>query len=1380
MKREEWLHHEWLSLLEISGPFLSIEVLKEKLPQGLESIDASVRKRLRVAYDEWDEACYENDPQLDALHRAWVKMVLQEALEYEEGEFRYPEGEEFTYHPMEHEGGISADFAIGREGDEKADIFVCIQEAGTDLEKILPGDEWPANVLERVVKLCRDKEVRFALVTNGERWTLVNAPVGSMSSTISWYARLWFQEPVTFRAFRTLLGVSRLYGSKENRLNAMLDESLEKHEEVTDTLGEQVRRAVEVLVQALDRADRDRNRDLLKDVEAKTLYEAGLTVMMRLVFVLSAEERNLLLLGDPVYDRHYAVSSLRSLLSEEADRHGAEVLERRYDAWSRLLAVFRAVYGGIEHESLRMPALGGSLFDPDRFPFLEGRSVGSHWKEESAKPLPIDNRTVLLLLKALQVLERSGGALQLSYKALDVEQIGHVYEGLLEYTVERMPEITLGLEGSKKAKNPTIALEDLEVIALEGVDETAKALKEITGRTVSPLKKNLEKPVDEKLYAKVVLACGGDMDLTERIRPFAHLLARDAWGDLLVYEKDSFAIMPGSDRSATGAHYTPKSLTESVVATTLEPILYEGPAEGKPKEEWELISVERIVSLKICDPAMGSGAFLVQACRYLAERLVEAWGKERASGRFVTSEGEIVDVLGDRDPLPASMDERLILARRLVAERCLYGVDLNPLAVELAKLSLWLVTLSKGRPFGFLDHSLRAGDSLLGIDDIDKLTKFSMEPEKKLRPTLFARDIEEKVQEALRLRKELRSICVLDIEDVETMKEFDEKAKERLFTLESVADAMMGEMLRTGGKRQILQRALDGLSSEIVEALEGSEDALRRIRRVAEESLRIDLPDNAPPRKPFHWALEFPEVFVESEGFDAIVGNPPFLGGKKISTLFGGAYAKYLREWIGGGRKGSADLVAFFFLQAHVLLRKNGVFGLLATNTLGEGGTKTVGLGQLIAEDSTIFAAYPNEKWPGKAAVVTSRVHLVKSKDWRGPIKLDDEPVPFIGPDLTPEDPRVPYKLASNKQKAFQGTVVLGKGFLVDKDFALRKIAENPDYAQVLMPYLNGKDLNDDPEQKPSRYVIKFWDWPLERARKFPDLLKILEEKVKPERDELIAKAETKSTQQIHEYDFFKFWDKRHLLYCAIGRGNFFERCPKGEWPQKPLKKVFVAPLVSKYLSWILVENKHVFSHKLVVGAFEKFSYFTILQSEVASIWMRKFSSSLGGTLNFSPSMSFETFPFPSCLHPDWRKVDFSDPTVVAFESIGERYHETRKRIMLKRQIGLTDLYNLFHDPEITNEDIQELRYLHVEMDKTVKAAYSWNALDLGHDFHEVPYLPENDRTRFTVSEPARLEILERMLDLNEERHEQEVEAGLWDKKGGSKKKVKKDDGGLF
>jgi len=175
---------------------------------------------------------------------------------------------------------------------------------------------------------------------------------------------------------------------------------------------------------------------------------------------------------------------------------------------------------------------------------------------------------------------------------------------------------------------------------------------------------------------------------------------------------------------------TAYELLRSLVRYTLEPAVYEGPAEGKPKEEWRLRPAGELLALKICDMAMGSGAFLVQACRYLAERLVEAWAEAEAAhpGRLViTPEGALSTGLPEERPIPRDGEERLVMAMRIVADRCLYGVEVNPMAVEMAKLSLWLTTLSKERPFTFLDHALRSGDSLLGLTGLDQLEAFHID-----------------------------------------------------------------------------------------------------------------------------------------------------------------------------------------------------------------------------------------------------------------------------------------------------------------------------------------------------------------------------------------------------------------------------------------------------------------------------------------------------------------------------------------------------------------------------------------------------------------------------------------------------------------------------
>ncbi len=818
------LHHDWLSLIEISGPFLAVPVLKEAFPQGLEELDATKRKRLRQAYEEWREALELEDSQFAELHVAWIEEVLSRGLELnEDGKGDVLKRADWCEANLqatlpEHGVTFSPDLAvIDEQRASKPLLLIQTYAQDIDLDATLKQDGWAATPADRMVQLCRALGCRLGLVTNGERWMLVDAPVGAVTTFASWYARIWSQEPITLQAFVHLLGIRRFFVDESEQLPALFDRSLKYQDEVTEALGEQVRRAVEVLIQTLDKADQDRNRELLHNVKEPELYEAALTVMMRLVFLLSAEERDLLLMGDERYEANYALSTLRMQLRKESE----EILERRWDAWSRLLAIFRAVFGGIEHENLRLPALGGSLFDPDRFPFLEGRAKGSNWRSDAAKPLPIDNRTVLLLLEAIQQFQGR----TLSYRALDVEQIGYVYEGLLERTVKRTDEVTLELDATKNAKTPWVKLAELESARLDGAARLAELLQDRSGSSASRLRNDLARPVDDTLADRLLTACQGHTKLRDRVKPYAHLLRTDPWGYPLVYPAGAFIVTTGSDRRETGTHYTPKSLTEAIVTETLTPLAYVGPAEGTQRDQWVLKSPAELLDLKICDPAMGSGAFLVQACRWLSDRLVEAWSQVQAAGKAVSVDGVVLEAGAAEEPLPRDGEARTLIARRLIAERCLYGVDLNPLAVELAKLSIWLVTLAKGRPFGFLDHNLRCGDSLLGIHTLDQLTELSMAPGEKGQQRLFGKDIEKAVHDAIKLRQRLREMPIRDIHDVEAMARLNAEARRCLELPGEIADAFVGTMFADGRNNSILENALTVLAIQAEQAIHGSPDS---------------------------------------------------------------------------------------------------------------------------------------------------------------------------------------------------------------------------------------------------------------------------------------------------------------------------------------------------------------------------------------------------------------------------------------------------------------------------------------------------------------------------------------------------------------------------
>ena len=1461
-------HAEWLALVEVSGPFLSLPALMQVFPQGLEAHDPERFRDLRLAFEEWEEQ--RADP---AIHRAFARFVLMQALEFPpdaivEGQ-KMPVGMEARI--AEHGETVRPDWAIvtppGLPDAGKPRLLIQIVAPDQSLEKPLAGKHWKASPATRMMELLHAANVPLGLLTNGEQWMLVYAPRGETTGFASWYASLWLEEKLTFRAFRSLLAVHRFFGAAEDAtLEALFAASARNQHDVTDQLGLQVRKAVEVLIQKIDRLDQDSGRTLLRGVSEKDLYEAALTVMMRLVFLFSAEERGLLRLGDRMYDQNYAVSTLREALREAADRSGEEVLERRLDAWCRLLATFRAVFEGVEHPAMRLPAYGGRLFDPDRFPFLEGRKFPS-WEGQgvgtrqpnqtptpnpspkergertplpvgdravtfykgaaesypgqpcpdmvvrgtiqpqpcldmvvrgtiqpqpcpdmvvrgtiqpqpcpdmavrgtiqpqpcpdmavrgttirqgrernslaigdeagSFQPLKIDNRAVLHLLEALQILQvrmPGGGAAEarrLSFRALDIEQIGHVYEGLLDHTAQRAATPMLGLIGTKD-REPEIPLAELERMQERGADALVAYLREATGRSPKALRNAVTEPAlrDE---SRLLTACGNDPELFRRVRPFAGLLRDDTFGYPVVIPTGSVFVTAGADRRSSGTHYTPRSLTEPIVQHALEPLVYVGPAEGEPKERWRLTSAKELLSLKVCDMAMGSGAFLVQACRYLAERLTEAWEDAEAAqpGAFVcTPEGELATGSAAERLIPADPEERLALARRYVADRCLYGVDKNPMAVEMAKLSLWLITLQKDRPFNFLDHALKCGDSLLGLSSLEQLQTFSLRKEAG-RQGLILQFLHQEVEQAIDKRRRLESLPSDSLPQLIEKEALHRDAEDLTAKLRCAADMLIAAELAAGNAAA---KEDARLQAHFAVVRHYHHEPLPLFQQLAQAHLR--------GQRPFHWPLEFPEIFEEG-GFHAFIGNPPFVGGRRIRETLGDDYREFLNE-IYPASSGNADLSAFFFLRAFGNLRDNGIFGLIATNTIAQGDTRQTGLDNIVAKGGTIFHATNNMPWPGMAAVFVSVVHIAHGRI-QPPFILDDNTVINISTLLdSQQDSGEPKVLVANSGKSFQGSIVVGMGFVLLPEEAQHLLDRDPRNRDVIFPYLNGEDLNSRYDQSPSRWIINFFDWPLEKAETYTEPMGIVREKVYPVRAQVNREA--------HRKYWWHYGDKRPALYDTIAS----------------LKRVLVVALTSKYLCFSFVEPTWVYSHACGVITSEDNSDFVVLQSSFHDLWARTYGSTLETRLRYTPADCFETFPFPQ----------LSSGVQHTLSVIGETYHEHRRQIMLTRQEGLTKTYNRFHSPVETAADIQRLRDLHVEMDRAVAAAYGWTDIDLGHDFHDT-----KQGTRFTVCDAARRELLDRLLRLNHERHAAELAQGARDpakKRGKAPRKSAAQDPALF
>ena len=1348
------IHAEWLSLIEISGAFLAEPILDQAFPQGLEGLGASKKQAFRQTYDEWREAQDTEDEFQAKLHQEWINWVLKFGLEWDE----VGDGEDLKagadvpadlkLELLEHNLILKPDYALFANDTDKPYLLVVSYPAHIDLNNVVAGDAWSTTPAERMSHLCRATGTRLGLVTNGEQWMIVDAPEGGITSYASWYARLWSQEPITLKAFFSLLNIRTVFsgfGLEGQKLTELLDDSLKHQDEVTETLGAQVQRAVEVLIQSIDRINNDSNGELLDGVEPSELYEAGLTYMMRLVFLLCAEERGLLLLGDETYEANYAVSTLRMKLRDEAGLHGEEVLSYRNNAWARLLAVFRAVYGGVEHEDMRMPALGGSLFDPDRFPFLEGRSKGSSWKIDEARPLPIDNRTVLLFLDAIQIFKGR----TLSYRALDVEQIGYVYEGLLERTVIRSPDVTLELAATKSAKKPWLLLGELESARLDGEVAVNRLLRERTGSSASRITKDLAKEVTDTESEKLLLACHNNSELRNRIKPYFHFLRADAWGNPLLYPKNAFMVATGVDRRETGTHYTPKSLTEAIITDTLEPVVYTGPSEGKDKIEWVLRSPEEILALKICDPAMGSGAFLVQVCRYLSERLLEAWVLSESIGKQITVDGYAVDPIGGEEKLVAEPVERLIAARRLIGEKCLYGVDVNPLAVELAKLSIWLVTLAKGRPFGFLDHNLHCGDSLLGITNLDQLHYLDMKPREGSGRKLFSHKIDEAVQDSIEFRYRLIKQPILDIRDVELMAYLDHQSKEKMLLPRLVADALVAESLNVGGTKTDATM----LSIEAGQSLAGDKDSLNLLGRRAKASLSKDLPDGKPPRKTLHWCLEFPEVFLNG-GFDAIVGNPPFFGGLKLFSTYGEVYRDYLFNHLSegeSGTRGAVDLCAFFFLQSRNLLREGGCFGLMGTNSISQGDTRKVSL-ESIVKSCSIYSAVKSFPWPGKASLDVAIVHVIKGA-WKGNVRLNNENVSGVSSYLDKSDSEEIkiHRLKSNINMAFQGSNVCGSGFVLTPEQAAELFKESEDYKDIVSPYLNGRDVNINRALLPLRYVVDFKSTPLKKnpilpswfslntkerkkiisegivpsdypnpvATDYPACLNIVEREVKPERESLEPINNFNKSLRLN---WWKFGGPRLSLYSAISS----------------LDRVLVTAAVSGTNSVEWMESNFVFDKQIVCFASDSDAMFAILQSSLHWAWARKNGSSMGGTgnLRYTPTSCYQTLPLPTMSNK--------------FLTIaGKDFHELRRAYLEAHCFGLTSFARKFHDASVNDIEMSSIRDSYIKLDNSVCDAYGWEDLELNHGFHSVSYLPEGKNIRFTISEYAQEELLRRLSELN-------------------------------
>ena len=1301
-------HQEWLGFVQPVGVVVAPSVM----------VDAQVvpDRNVRRKRQEFSELLEDVERATVGRRARNLREVFTEFLGWEDGDLvdAAEHQEKLEIALPELQAVLSATWAVPTTNGADATWMMLIRhEPGeVNLDKAPEGgDTWNASRHARFERLLRETAIPIGLLCTDDRIRLVYAPKGESSGHLTFdfsEMALPAGAPILAAFDRLLSGHALFAEAEEARLPALLAKSREAQAEVSTKLSRQVLAALYELLRGFVTAHTNvRSNTMIEMARDRPghLYGGLITALMRLVFILYAEDRGLMP-DHPVYERHYSLRGLFAKLRGD-DAAWPDTMEQRFGAWAQLLSLFRLIHGGTAHGELDIVARKGTLFDPDRFPFLEGRT-GDDAEDTQIPRVP--DSTVWKVLTNLMTLDGE----RLSYRTLDVEQIGSVYEAIMGFRVELTSGWSIGVRSQKRTG--AAAIVNLEELLEVAPGKRAEALR---------------KAADQKLTAAGAKAFRAAQKPRDVIAALDQKIDRDATPGMV--PSGTPVLQPTDERRRSGSHYTPRSLTEPIVSKALEPIFERLSRDARPEE---------ILDLKVLDPATGSGAFLVEACRQLAARLVDAWA-----------------VHGGPEHLPSDEDE-LLHALRLVAQRCLYGVDRNPMAIDLAKLSLWLATLAKDHEFTFIDHTLRYGDSLLGLtrQQIEGLDWAADKAGYQVK--VGAEALRRQISKATELHRLIREagpeIPEHELQDVHAEARDATEYARRL-----------GDLTLAAFFKGTSQKARKALLSNLSEATERDE-------ATHFDSWLGDVNGGEHTFRPFHWDVEFPEVFErENPGFDAIVGNPPFAGKNSVKAGNVERFPAWLKETHPESH-GNADLVAHFFRRAFNLVRDGGTFGLIATNTIAQGDTRATGLRWICKNHGEIYCAVKRRKWPGLAAVVVSVLHVHKGH-YDGTKHLDSEAVETITAFLLTRGAHDdPAQLRANDGKSFIGSYVLGMGFTfddTDKKGEARPlsqmqelIARNRNNERTIYPYMGGEELNKSPTQRHHRYIINFRDYPLRRdnlnecwedadeeqrrkwlrtgtvpldypepvAEDWPDLLKIVETRVKPSR--------LKDNRDGYRRYWWQYAEKRvELLRTITG-----------------LERVLAISRVGQQAAFAFQPAGMVYAESLVVFPFDTHGAFAILQSRTHEIWARFLGSSMKDDLRYTPSDCLETFPFPR----DWEnRTDL--------EAAGKAYYEFRARLMVENDEGLTKTYNRFHEPEERDPKIAQLRELHEAVDRAVLRAYGWNNLPDTECRFILDYEVDEEETgrrkkpwRYRWPDETHDEVLMRLLTLNREWAEEERLAG--------------------
>lgn len=836
----------------------------------------------------------------------------------------------------------------------------------------------------RVIEWLRRSNQKIALLTNGQQWRLIHAG-SDYDAWCEWDIDFWFREGQLgqqVKALVLLLGrrsINPLNSNTDCLLLSAIASSRQGQAELSDVLGERVRKAVEFLIKECLRQNtvpQDANH-------YRHIYVAATRIIMRCVVILFAESRDLLPRDNPIYYDSYGIQGLWEQLNRLAGGRAKERLREHFSAWPRLLSLFRLVYLGSYHEALPVPRYGGGLFTPANSK-SEDSILQALTYFEDTENCPSD-AIVYDILKNLYQTEikiRQGKqnkivSVPINFSDLSSEYIGILYEGLLDFELRHVAEddpiIFLNL-GDQPAL-PLVRLEKMTDQNLENLVEKLKKSNQKIGSDegdgeveedesdIDLVEEDDIEDIANTEEDELLTQTDINNELRERANNWAiravkagKLVSKpkskkpDALANYerdvqnvaknlilrIVLPGDWFLVRWGGTRKGSGTFYTRRELATPTVRQTLLSLAYDPPVDENNQvnthasfNEWLPKTPTEILGLKVCDPACGSGSFLVGALRFLTDALfvslhhhgcIQAHGDrtlcQLASGKETNSmQVESLPVLPDAENFEDLLKARL---KRYIVESCIYGVDLDALAIELARLSLWIETMDKQLPFSFIDHKVKCGNSLVGcwFDRFQDYPVMAWERDGgDVNHSKFVHHFQESVSKQGKVQKNGKKWDTL-IKNVKNnivknelkdLLEALDPGKPRLqypnFKLPALPTEIHDQAQRIFEKLHSLPIDYSDERENLYVSAFKENSAIQDLKFAFDSWCAVwfwpgDYLDIAPTPakyfdppaetrqivenlvkryKFFHWELEFPDVFATAKsGFSAILGNPPW------------------------------------------------------------------------------------------------------------------------------------------------------------------------------------------------------------------------------------------------------------------------------------------------------------------------------------------------------------------------------------------------------------------------------------------------------------------------------------------------------------------------